>query len=133
MKISGNAQHLPRLDSGRTGSESPTLQEGRLQVTRPVQDLLEISAEGRQLAAGAIEHHEAIRVGSLPQKPNGAPDDYIPIEDLMKRFEPESYVQFQEAMANNAVDGLSLLLKFAKQVPKHPDWIETYWKEKLVQ
>lgn len=41
----------------------------------------------------------------------------------------EACGKFHEAMKNNAAEGLSLLLRFAKQIPKHPDWIETYRKE----
>lgn len=130
MKITDSLPYrLPRLDNRSRDTEEKALQTGQLPVTRPATDLLEISPEGRQLAEGAIQHHEAHRIDSLPQKPNGAPDDYINMENLMKRFDPDAYTQFQETMRNNASEGLSLLLKFAKQVPKHPDWMETYRKE----
>ncbi|RIX48635.1 hypothetical protein D3P08_24345 [Paenibacillus nanensis] len=131
MKIASSLPSpLPKLDMRRGDTEERTFRQGQLPVTRPVTDLLEISAEGRQLAEDAILHHEAYRYDSLPDKPNGAPDDYINPADLMKRFEPESHEKFQEAMNNNAAEGLSLLLKFARQIPKHPDWIETYRKER---
>jgi len=133
MRITGNAQQYPRLDSKRGSNDSLALQTGQIEATRPVHDLLDISPEGRQLAAGAVETREAQRIGSLPGKPNGAPDDYVPMEELMERFDLESYAKFREAMTDNAVDGLALLLKFARQVPRHPEWVPTYWKEKQTQ
>ncbi|MBD3920987.1 hypothetical protein H8B09_19630 [Paenibacillus sp. PR3] len=50
----------------------------------------------------------------------------------MKRFEPETYNHFHEAMKVNAEDGMSILLRFAKQIPNHPDWFKIY-KEELKQ
>lgn len=93
-----------------------------MELNRPIVDLLEISSEARRLADDAVIVHEARKYDSLPQKPNGAPDGYVKVEDLMKRVEPETYHRFQEAMKNNAVEGLSILLKFAKQIPAHSNW-----------
>jgi hypothetical protein len=133
MRITSEIQHsLPRIGGSRGGNDgNPTWREGHLPVTRPVHDLLEISHEGRQLSAGAIVHHEAHRFDSLPQRPAGAPDDYIHMEDLMKRFDSEAYDAFQEAMKDHPAAGLSILLKFAKRIPSHPEWIETYRKENM--
>ncbi|GFN34190.1 hypothetical protein [Paenibacillus xylaniclasticus] len=133
MRIEQNnfIQSLPRLYlQGQRGSRenSATWQEGHLPVNRPTVDLLEISPEARQLAADAIIHHEAERL-ELPERPVGTPDDYIPMEQLMKRFDPETYDKFQSAIANDPFEGLSILLNFAKQVPKHPDWIVKYREE----
>jgi len=125
MKVTEFIQYrLPRLREGQ-----PTLQQARLEINRPVVDLLEISPEARRLADDAITVHEARKYDSLPKKPSAAPDNYIKMEDLMKRFEPETYSQFQEAMKQSATEGLSILLKFAKQIPEHPNWIKTYREE----
>ncbi|MBB6637630.1 hypothetical protein [Cohnella thailandensis] len=131
MKISENQlSHLPRIQIQKGDKEEAAAwKQGQLPVNRVYVDLLEISPEARELAAGDVQHREAYRYDSLPQRPEGAPDDYINMEDLFKRFQPESYEQFQSALKDNAADGLSLLLKFAQQVPKHPEWIETYREE----
>lgn len=65
---------------------------------------------------------------TLPQKPQGAPDDYISADDMMKRFEPETYTKLQEAVQGGG-DWGSILMGFAKRIPQHPDWTETYLKE----
>lgn len=131
MKITGNNQHLlPKLDRPTDGQDlKASWHDGQLAVNRPVADLLEISHEARQLADEAVKHHEVYRYDSLPAKPHGAPDDYIPIEELMKRFEPETFHQLQEALKQNAAEGLSILLKFAKQIPQNPEWLSTYRSE----
>ncbi len=61
-------------------------------------------------------------------KPAGAPEDYINAGDLMKRFEPDTYTKLQEAITGGG-DWGSMLIGFAKRVPQHTDWTETYLKE----
>lgn len=61
-------------------------------------------------------------------KPAGAPEDYVNAGDLMKRFEPDTYTKLQEAITGGG-DWGSLLIGFAKRIPQHTDWTETYLKE----
>jgi hypothetical protein len=63
-----------------------------------------------------------------PQKPQGAPDDYISSGDLMQRFEPDTYAKLQEAITSGG-DWGSILIGFAKRVPQHPDWAAAYRTE----
>ncbi|WP_248927605.1 hypothetical protein [Paenibacillus hamazuiensis] len=63
-----------------------------------------------------------------PQKPIGAPDDYINTGELMKRFEPETYKRLQDAVTNGG-DWGKILIEFAKKVPQNKDWVSTYREE----
>ncbi|MFC4306448.1 hypothetical protein [Cohnella boryungensis] len=64
----------------------------------------------------------------LPNRPQGAPDDYVDMQELMKRFDPQAYDKFQKALPN-AAEALSVLLNFAKSTPRQPEWIKAYHKE----
>lgn len=116
MKVAESAPYLhPNLKDRKDGREDrPSLQQGTLALHRPIVDLLEISSEGRKLADNAIIVHEARQYDSLPQKPIGAPDTYVKMKDLMKKLEPETYQQFQEAVNHDPKEALSILLKFVK-------------------
>ncbi|GAA0133663.1 hypothetical protein YSY43_05030 [Paenibacillus sp. YSY-4.3] len=59
------------------------------------------------------------------QKPIGAPDDYVNISELMKQADPSAYQKFIDEIASGN-HGLDELIKFAKKVPSHPEWIEKY-------
>jgi hypothetical protein len=61
-------------------------------------------------------------------RPAGAPEDYVNPGDLMKRFEPDTYTKLQEAITGGG-DWGSILIGFAKRVPQHSDWTETFLKE----
>lgn len=61
-------------------------------------------------------------------KPVGAPDDYVNITDLMKRFAPESHQQLEEAIINGG-DWFGVLMKFAQQIPQNKDWMNKYREE----
>ncbi|MFM9331585.1 hypothetical protein [Paenibacillus mesotrionivorans] len=61
-------------------------------------------------------------------RPAGAPEDYVSAGDLLKRFEPDTYTKLQEAITGGG-DWGSILIGFAKRVPQHTDWTETYLKE----
>ncbi|MBD3920986.1 hypothetical protein H8B09_19625 [Paenibacillus sp. PR3] len=78
MKVSESNPNLyQQIDNHRASRDGqPQLQQGQLEVNRPVIDLLQISSEARSLAADAVTDHEAYKYDSLPSKPNGAPDDY---------------------------------------------------------
>ncbi|KJB87534.1 hypothetical protein AZ66_12500 [Paenibacillus sp. E194] len=61
-------------------------------------------------------------------KPVGAPDDYVNITDLMRRFAPESHQQMEEAIINGG-DWFGVLMKFAQQIPQNKDWMKKYREE----
>lgn len=63
-----------------------------------------------------------------PQKPVGAPDDYINTGELMKRFEPKTYEKLQDALTNGG-DWGKILVQFSAKVRQHPDWISKYKEE----
>ena len=131
MKVTESVQHtFPKLVHQQDSrGDKPALHYAKLDIKRPKVDLVEISPEARRLADDAVIRHEVPKLDSLPHEMVGAPDDYIKMEHLMKRFEPETYDRFLESIKQNAVDGLSILLKFAKKVPENPHWIEIYKAE----
>lgn len=63
-----------------------------------------------------------------PQRPIGAPEDYIHLTDLMQRFEPNTCSQLQEAIVNEK-DWGGILLSFAKKAATRQDWVKEYRKE----
>ncbi|MCR8658555.1 hypothetical protein [Paenibacillus endoradicis] len=67
-----------------------------------------------------------------PQRPIGAPDDYIDINDLMKKYDPKTFDKLQEAIVNGE-DWSSILLSFAKNASTHKDWIKDYREEESKQ
>ncbi|MGG4495000.1 hypothetical protein [Brevibacillus reuszeri] len=73
-------------------------------------------------ATGGVSYIE------LPQKPQGAPDDYINPSKLMERFDPEAFKKYQ-ATETNATERASLLIQFVKKQRFHPEWRTTYLKE----
>ncbi|MCY9517487.1 hypothetical protein [Paenibacillus apiarius] len=134
MKINSSATLDPKLyslnEQGHVNKQ-PKMETGTIPGLK--HDTIDISPAGRQLAAGAIEHHAAAHYGNAPyntpsQKPQGAPDDYVNIADLMKRFEPESHRQLQEAIVNGG-DWSGILMKFAHKIPENKDWLNTYREE----
>jgi len=129
MKVtSGSAMSYPNLFDVQQQTGKPSLQTG-VQLPRPDvhQDLLEISDQARQIAE--IVNHEAVKV-SIPDRPQGAPDDYVKASDIMKRFEPQTYEKMNGYFEQNDMEsGLSLLLSFAKKLPQHPDWLKQYREE----
>lgn len=69
-----------------------------------------------------------IRYETPPQRPVGAPDDYVDLSDLMRRFEPETLNKLQEAVASGG-DWSGILLGFAKKAAAHTDWVQQYRDE----
>jgi len=60
-----------------------------------------------------------------PQRPVGAPDDYIHLTDMMQKFEPETLGKLQEAIVNGK-DWGSILRTFADKVSVRKDWVKEY-------
>jgi hypothetical protein len=63
-----------------------------------------------------------------PQKPIGAPDDYINTGDLMKRFEPKTYEQLSDAIQNGG-DWGKILIQFALKAYRNEEWKTKYKDE----
>ena len=129
MKINNSPPIPPNLYnlSKIEGQAGRTMQ---LEAGSPVganYDTVEISPAGRKLAEDAIVHRPETRE-SMPSKPAGAPDDYINIGDLMKRFDPEGHQQMQEAIVNGG-DWFGVLLEFVHRIPDNKHWMDTYLKE----
>lgn len=61
-------------------------------------------------------------------KPAGAPDDYVNITDLMKRFAPESHQQMEDAIVQGG-DWFGVLMKFAQRIPQNKGWVDKYREE----
>lgn len=128
MKVAGELMKgLPNLfDYSNKGK--PELKVG-VQLARPMihHDLLEISEDARRI--GADREQEAVKL-HIPERPAGAPDDYVNPSELMKRFEPQTFdkmTAFFEQQDPQA--GLSILLNFVKKLPDHPEWTKQYREE----
>lgn len=129
MKIN-NGSLLPPNLYNMSSREGETGRAMQLEAGKPVganYDTVEISPAGRKLAEDAIVHHPAAQV-SMPSKPAGAPDDYVNIGDLMKRFDPEGHQKMNEAMMNGG-HWFGIMLKFVHRIPDNKHWISTYLKE----
>ncbi|NOJ71885.1 hypothetical protein [Paenibacillus alvei] len=61
-------------------------------------------------------------------KPAGAPDDYVNITDLMRRFAPESHQQMEDAISQGG-DWFGVLMKFAQRIPQNKGWMDKYREE----
>ncbi|ASS67556.1 MULTISPECIES: hypothetical protein [unclassified Paenibacillus] len=66
-----------------------------------------------------------IRYETPPQRPVGAPDDYIDLAYMMKKFEPKTLDKLQEAIAGGK-DWNSILQSFARTVSARKDWMQEY-------
>ncbi|MGG4392924.1 hypothetical protein ABEX25_01225 [Paenibacillus thiaminolyticus] len=129
MKIN-NSPLLPSNLHNLSKSEGQSKSAMTWETGEPVgenYDTVEISPAGRKLAEDAIVHRPATPE-SMPSKPAGAPDDYINIGDLMKRFDPEGHQQMQEAIMNGG-DWFGVLLEFVHRIPDNKHWMDTYLKE----
>lgn len=60
-----------------------------------------------------------------PQRPIGAPEDYIKLTDVMQKFEPETLAKLQEAIVNGK-DWGSILRTFAEKASTRKDWVQEY-------
>ncbi|WP_230875792.1 hypothetical protein [Paenibacillus campinasensis] len=66
-----------------------------------------------------------IRYDTPAQRPVGAPDDYVDLGEMMRRFEPDTMTQLQEAIATGG-DWGSILDTFARRVAAREDWVTEY-------
>lgn len=66
-----------------------------------------------------------VRYETPPQRPVGAPEDYIDLSDMMRKFEPETLNQLQDALANGG-DWNGILQSFAKKASDRQDWVKAY-------
>lgn len=66
-----------------------------------------------------------IQYATPPQRPVGAPDDYIDLDYMMRKFEPKTLDKLQDAIVNGK-DWNSILQSFAKSVSTNPDWLKAY-------
>ncbi|GED59341.1 hypothetical protein ABER61_25950 [Brevibacillus formosus] len=73
-------------------------------------------------ATGSVSYVE------LPQKPHGAPNDYVNPSKLMERHDPEAYKKMQAATTNQT-EKVSMLIQFVKKLQHRPDWIAQYRNE----
>ncbi|NGQ96917.1 hypothetical protein G3578_17280 [Brevibacillus sp. SYP-B805] len=64
----------------------------------------------------------------LPQKPQGAPSDYVNIQKVMQRYDPKAYASLQSAVATGGNVG-GILIEFAKKLRQHPEWVREYRQE----
>ncbi|WP_139990908.1 hypothetical protein [Paenibacillus paridis] len=71
---------------------------------------------------------KAVHYETPPQKPIGAPEDYISLSDMMRKFEPETLDKLQGAILNGK-DWNSILQTFAKKVSTNKDWVKEYREE----
>lgn len=102
--------------------------EGRLPRPEIHRDLLEISDEARRIAADVT--HEAVKVTIL-DRPAEAPEDYVAADKLMEFVHPETYGMMTDAFTQgDAKSGLGLLLDFVRKIPAHPEWVESYKKNR---
>ncbi|WP_157128163.1 hypothetical protein [Brevibacillus parabrevis] len=70
----------------------------------------------------------SVRYADLPQKPVGAPDDYVDTSKLMQRFDPASYKKMQTA-PEDGTERISIMLQFVKKLRDQPEWLSEYRKE----
>ncbi|MFS0918245.1 hypothetical protein [Brevibacillus sp. 179-C 1.1 NHS] len=73
-------------------------------------------------ATGSVSYIE------LPQKPHGAPHDYVNSTKLMERYDPEAYKKMQ-ATTTTQTEKVSMLIQFVKKLRHRQDWIAEYRKE----
>ncbi|GIN63950.1 hypothetical protein J27TS8_39430 [Robertmurraya siralis] len=69
------------------------------------------------------------RYAELPQRPVGAPSDYISTKDLMKRFDPELYGKLQAELEGGGTNFASILIQFTQKAKAHPEWREQFLSE----
>ncbi|MED4955062.1 hypothetical protein NYE69_14915 [Paenibacillus sp. FSL R5-0527] len=70
----------------------------------------------------------------IPRKPDGAPDDYVNFDSLMKKYDPESANKLAEIVTDMANGGsgegfMEILLDFNQKLIKNPQWSRNYRTE----
>ncbi|MCV9880002.1 hypothetical protein [Brenneria izbisi] len=66
-----------------------------------------------------------VSYATLPQRPVGAPEDYIKSTDLMRLYEPETLEALENALAENK-DWANILTSFTLKAINHPTWVKDY-------
>lgn len=66
------------------------------------------------------------------QRPVGAPEDYIKITDLMRKYEPDTMTKLQDAIVNNK-DWGTILVSFAKKAAANQSWQQEFREESDAQ
>jgi len=72
---------------------------------------------------------------NLHRKPEGAPDDYIDVDYMMKRYDPEAAAAIAKIYANlhnGTGDGsgiAGIMAAFTRKMAENPQWIEEYRAE----
>ncbi|MDR0267310.1 hypothetical protein [Paenibacillus sp.] len=70
----------------------------------------------------------------IPRKPEGAPDDYVDIDYLMKKYDPESANKMAEIF-KDAINGGSgagftkIVMEFTEKLAQNPKWSRDYGTE----
>lgn len=70
----------------------------------------------------------------IPRKPEGAPDDYIDIDYLLKKYDPESAIKITESI-KDALNGgsdagfMDILKDFNQKLAQNPQWSKDYLDE----
>ncbi|GIO14076.1 hypothetical protein J19TS2_36310 [Cohnella xylanilytica] len=67
----------------------------------------------------------------LPRRPEGAPGDYIDIDYLMKKYDPEAAKQaaasLKDASSGGSGSGFAkILMDFQRKLANHPEWTREY-------
>jgi hypothetical protein len=66
-----------------------------------------------------------IHYNTPAQRPVGAPEDYIKITDLMRKYEPDTLNKLQDAIATKK-DWGSILISFAKKAAANESWRQEF-------
>ncbi|NIK79239.1 hypothetical protein FHS15_004397 [Paenibacillus castaneae] len=66
-----------------------------------------------------------IRYETPPQRPIGAPNDYIHLTDMMQKFEPDTMDKLQKSIENGK-DWSIILRAFAEKASTRKDWVHEY-------
>ncbi|MFF2092227.1 hypothetical protein [Paenibacillus sp. NPDC058174] len=68
---------------------------------------------------------QQFRYETPPQRPVGAPDDYMDLNYMMRKFEPETLNKLQDAIVNGK-DWNHILQTFAKKASANEEWMKQY-------
>jgi len=66
-----------------------------------------------------------IQYDTPPQRPVGAPEDYVDLNYMMRKFQPETFNKLQDAIVNGK-DWSRILTDFAKKASTNQDWLKEY-------
>ncbi|PYE48810.1 hypothetical protein HUB98_16635 [Paenibacillus barcinonensis] len=66
-----------------------------------------------------------IQYATPPQKPVGAPEDYVDLNYMMRKFQPDTFNKLQDAIVNGK-DWSRILTDFAKKASTNQEWLKEY-------